>query len=91
MASERRCASSVAKRLENLGALYCGDRLLIGSSDTDELNVDSVHGREALDTTMKAITGKSAPIGRLSTDHNAEFFKGISEELTLSVEQCLNV
>lgn len=76
LVSERRSASSVAKRLESLGAQYCGDRLITESNDSDELNIDSFHGREALDTTLKAITGRKAPITRLPTDYNGELFRG---------------
>lgn len=69
LASERRSALSLAKRLENLGALYCGLQLIIGSSDPDELNVDSLHGREALDTTINCGKG-SYQCFQISHSHN---------------------
>lgn len=55
LAGEKRFASSVAKRLESLGALTHGDRRSTESHDLSQFNIDTKYGRQALDLILKVI------------------------------------
>ncbi|KAA3674887.1 uncharacterized protein DEA37_0003007 [Paragonimus westermani] len=54
LAGEQRFASTVAKRLESLGALTHGDRRATDTRDLSQFNLDTKLGREALDIIMRA-------------------------------------
>ncbi|CAH8619980.1 unnamed protein product [Dicrocoelium dendriticum] len=54
LAGEQRFASTVAKRLESLGALTHGDRRATDSRDLSQFNIDTKLGREALDIIMRS-------------------------------------
>ncbi|VEL14155.1 unnamed protein product [Protopolystoma xenopodis] len=54
LAGEQRFASTVAKRLESLGALTHGDRRATETRDLSRFNIDTKMGREALDIVMRA-------------------------------------
>uniref|UniRef100_A0A5K3FI44 Helicase_C_4 domain-containing protein n=2 Tax=Mesocestoides corti TaxID=53468 RepID=A0A5K3FI44_MESCO len=54
LAGEQRFASTVAKRLESLGALTHGDRRATETRDLSRFNIDTKLGREALDIVLKA-------------------------------------
>ncbi len=56
LAGEQRFASTVAKRLESLGALTHGDRRATETRDLSRFNIDTKMGREALDIVLKACT-----------------------------------
>ena len=56
LAGEQRFVSSVAKRLESLGALTQGDRRATESRDLSRFNIDNKYGRAALESVMNAIT-----------------------------------
>ncbi|KAL8581237.1 hypothetical protein ACOMHN_038337 [Nucella lapillus] len=62
LAGEQRFASTVAKRLESLGALTHGDRRATESRDLSRFNIDNRYGRQALETMMKSILSQYDPI-----------------------------
>jgi hypothetical protein len=76
LAGERRFTSTVAKRLVILGALMQGDRSAMNSHDLSQFNIDTVYGRKALTTTMKAVIGSKVPDIPPLADNDGEFLKG---------------
>lgn len=55
LAGEKRFASTVAKRLECLGALTHGDRRASNSRDLSQFNLENKYGREALQIMLRAL------------------------------------
>lgn len=68
LAGERRFASTVAKRLESLGALTHGDRRATESRDLSQFNFDNKYGRTALEIVMKSVLGLERPLVALPKD-----------------------
>lgn len=81
LAGERRFASTVAKRLESLGALTHGDRRATESRDLSQFNIDNKFGRSALEAVMKTIMGYEAPMVPPPADYKGDFFTDVAGAL----------
>lgn len=81
LAGERRFASTVAKRLECLGALTHGDRRATESRDLSQFNIDNRYGRSALEHVMRAVMRYEAPMLPSPKDYKGDFFKDIADAL----------
>ena len=81
LAGERRFASTVAKRLESLGALTHGDRRATESRDLSQFNIDNKYGRSALEAVMKTIMGYEAPMVPPPADYKGDFFVDVAKAL----------
>lgn len=81
LAGERRFASTVAKRLESLGALTHGDRRATETRDLSQFNIDNKYGRSALEAVMKTIMGYEQPMVPPPTDYQGDFFADIAGAL----------
>ncbi|CAF0734648.1 unnamed protein product [Adineta steineri] len=61
LAGEKRFASTVAKRLECLGALTHGDRRAAETRDLSRFNIDNKYGRQALENVIRSICNLERP------------------------------
>jgi len=73
LAGEKRFASTVAKRLESLGALTHGDRRATESRDLSRFNIDNKYGRAALENVIKSICGLEKPMAKLPKKYKGNF------------------
>lgn len=81
LAGERRFASSVAKRLESLGALTHGDRRATETRDLSQFNIDNKYGKSALETVMRTIMGYEKPLVEPPKDYEGDFIQDIAGAL----------
>ncbi|XP_045539250.1 protein strawberry notch [Papilio machaon] len=81
LAGERRFASTVAKRLESLGALTHGDRRATETRDLSQFNIDNKYGRTALEAVMKAIMKYETPLVAPPRDYAGDFFQDVAVAL----------
>lgn len=81
LAGERRFASTVAKRLESLGALTHGDRRATETRDLSQFNIDNKYGRSALEAVMRAIMKYETPLVPPPADYAGDFFHDVAGAL----------
>ncbi|CAB3245582.1 unnamed protein product [Arctia plantaginis] len=81
LAGERRFASTVAKRLESLGALTHGDRRATETRDLSQFNIDNKYGRSALESVMRAIMKYDSPLVPPPADYAGDFFQDVAAAL----------
>nr|XP_049699235.1 protein strawberry notch isoform X1 [Helicoverpa armigera] len=81
LAGERRFASTVAKRLESLGALTHGDRRATETRDLSQFNIDNKYGRAALEAVMRAIMKYETPLVAPPRDYAGDFFQDVASAL----------
>ena len=81
LAGEKRFASTVAKRLESLGALTHGDRRATESRDLSRFNIDNKYGRAALENVIKSICNLEKPMARMPKEYKGNFMRDAREAL----------
>jgi hypothetical protein len=74
LAGEKRFASTVAKRLESLGALTHGDRRATETRDLSRFNIDNKYGRIALENVIKSICGLEKPLAKIPSSYIGDNF-----------------
>lgn len=78
LAGEKRFASTVAKRLESLGALTHGDRRATESRDLSQFNIDNKYGRAALENVIRSICKMEKPLARFPSSYKGDFISGMN-------------
>ncbi|KAK3589794.1 hypothetical protein CHS0354_015798 [Potamilus streckersoni] len=81
LAGEQRFASTVAKRLESLGALTHGDRRATESRDLSRFNFDNKFGRTAVESVMKSVCMFEAPYVPPPSTYKGKFFEDLKTAL----------
>lgn len=81
LAGEQRFASTVAKRLESLGALTHGDRRATETRDLSRFNIDNKFGRAALETVMKSVLQQEVPMVPPPESYCGNFFVDVKKAL----------
>ena len=81
LAGEQRFASTVAKRLESLGALTHGDRRATESRDLSRFNFDNKYGRTALESVMKSCLRFESPLVPFPADYEGNFCEDVKRGL----------
>ncbi|KAJ8312814.1 hypothetical protein KUTeg_010187 [Tegillarca granosa] len=95
LAGEQRFASTVAKRLESLGALTHGDRRATESRDLSRFNFDNKYGRAALENVIKSVLGFEHPLVAPPAYGKGDFFEDVKTGLIgvgmVTVEEGMSV
>ncbi|XP_069134859.1 protein strawberry notch homolog 1-like isoform X2 [Argopecten irradians] len=95
LAGEQRFASTVAKRLESLGALTHGDRRATESRDLSRFNIDNKYGRVSLENVLKSSLGFESPLVPPPSDYqgdfNADVRKGLVGVGVVTVDERINM
>ncbi|XP_033748183.1 protein strawberry notch homolog 1-like isoform X1 [Pecten maximus] len=95
LAGEQRFASTVAKRLESLGALTHGDRRATESRDLSRFNIDNKYGRVSLENVMKSSLGFESPLVAPPSDYQGDFNADVRKSLIgvgmVTVDDRINV
>ncbi|CAF0804799.1 unnamed protein product, partial [Didymodactylos carnosus] len=73
LAGEKRFASTVAKRLECLGALTHGDRRATETRDLSRFNIDNKYGKQALENVIRSICGIEKPLAPFPVNDTKNF------------------
>jgi hypothetical protein len=81
LAGEKRFASTVAKRLESLGALTHGDRRATETRDLSRFNIDNKYGRAALENLIKSICNQERPLANHPKTYTGDFMSDAREAL----------
>lgn len=81
LAGEQRFASTVAKRLESLGALTHGDRRATESRDLSRFNFDNKYGRTALESVMKSCLRFESPLVPFPANYQGQFCDDVRKGL----------
>ena len=74
LCGEQRFASSVARRLESLGALTHGDRRAMEATDLSRFNLETKYGRKALESVYNCIIEKDKPFINMNS-YPADLFE----------------
>ncbi|ESN99118.1 hypothetical protein HELRODRAFT_107165 [Helobdella robusta] len=81
LAGERRFASTVAKRLECLGALTQGDRRAAETRDLSQFNIDNKYGQTALEAVMKSVISHDNALVPTPSHYSGNFFHDVQKSL----------
>ena len=77
LAGEKRFASTVAKRLESLGALTHGDRRATESRDLSQFSIEPKYSRQALETIMNVVQGMEFSPVQVPSNYEGDFYSDV--------------
>ena len=81
LGGERRFASTVAKRLESLGALTHGDRRATETQDLTSFNMDTKYGRRAVRSVLRAVEQFEDPLVPFPKNYPGDFCSDVLGKL----------
>ena len=82
LAGEKRFASTVAKRLQSLGALTHGDRRATETRDLSQFNIDPKYSKQALETVMNVMLNMESsplPVPDAYKDNDTQFYADVRD------------